>query len=260
MNIFYAQYHKKRPLSSMMALGLLIVFCLSSFGCSTSNVKQSADFLGQKKMVQTTVLMKPSVHVMVKNSSNANVPSRQEEEEIASFIEQYFVSNLDARGYIVTRWDEVSRVDGPDPSNTFFILHQLYDQLSMRVYQPKPFLRLPRFETWKSEDEAPKGYSIGKEVNLVSRFYQADALLFVRYNASKRLPGKSSSPMDSHARLEIALIDAHDGHLLWSNFIEERLSWPAHDAKMISTLNNMIVKVIAPLDEISKPVLPKATQ
>lgn len=205
---------------------LTMVSVIMASGCTYTPVRQHPDFASAARKVQKIALLPPDVeyHLLVLTGDNERLPD--EEKKVTADLISTIPPLLEKRGYRVLPFNtEQMQQSGQD---TGFALQQVksaYTEASKQLY-----------ERGLVEEEDAKKFrvTVGPVVNPVAEVLQADALLLVRYAGFKKsdgliakevvsgallgvLTGVVSIPAATGASMEMVLLDATNGDVLWAN-------------------------------------------
>jgi hypothetical protein len=206
----------------LATLGALVV----ASGCSYTPVRTHPDFASAARKVQKVAVLSPDVEytLLVLTGDDERLP--EEERKVRQSLVSALPTLLEKRGY-VARELTPERVEAivKDANFTIEQAKTAYREASKRLYE----------RDLVTEDEAGKfRVSIGPIGNAVAEAVDAEAFLFVRYAGFKKsegliakevvanamlgvLTGVIVVPVATGASMEMALVDATTGDVLWSN-------------------------------------------
>jgi hypothetical protein len=195
-------------------------------GCSYTPVRQHPDFASAARKVQKIAVLPPDVEyqLLVLTGDNERLPD--EERNVTASLTSTLPGLLEKRGYSVREFsaDKLQQA-GKDANFTLQQVKTAYGEVSKQLYE----------QGMLTEDEANQfRVSVGPVVNPVAEALEADGLLLVRYAGFKKsdgliakevvsgallgaLTGVVVIPAPTGASMEMALLDAATGDVLWAN-------------------------------------------
>ena len=209
------------------ALGLAALLALVvASGCSYTPVREHPDFASAARKVQKVAVLPPDVEyvLLVLTGDNERLP--EEELKVRQSLAGALPALLEKRGY-VAREVSLEKVEAivKDANFTIEQAKTAYREASKQLYE----------RDLVTEDESTQfRVSIGPIGNAVAEAVDAEAFLFVRYAGFKKsegliakevvanamlgvLTGVVVVPAATGASMEMALVDATTGDVLWSN-------------------------------------------
>ena len=204
---------------------LTLVTVVMASGCSYTPVRQHPDFASAARKVQKIALLPPDVeyHLLVLTGDNERLP--EEEKKVTANLTSTIPGLLEKRGYNVLPFNSEKLQSGQDGNFTLQQVKAAYMEAAKQLY-----------ERGRVGEEEAKQFrvSVGPVVNPVAEALQADGLLLVRYSGFKKsegliakevvagallgvLTGVVSIPAATGSSMEIVLLDATNGDVLWAN-------------------------------------------
>lgn len=205
---------------------LTIVTVAMASGCSYTPVRQHPDFASAARKVQKIALLPPDVEYQLLVLTGDNERLQDEEKKVTANLISTIPTLLEKRGYRVLPFNaDQLQQSGQDTNFTLQQVKTAYTEASKQLYE----------RGLVGEEEAKQfRVSVGPVVNPVAEVLQADALLLVRYAGFKKsdgliakevvsgallgaLTGVVIIPAATGASMEMVLLDATNGDVLWAN-------------------------------------------
>lgn len=206
-------------------LAILLALVLAT-GCSYTPVREHPEFASAVRKVQKVAVLPPDVEyvLLVLTGDNERLP--EEEAKVRQSLASALPGLLEKRGYVASELStEKVQAIVKDANFTIEQAKTAYREASKRLYE-RPLV---------TEDESTQfRISIGPIGNAVAEAVDAEAFLFVHYAGFKKsegllakeivanallgaLTGVVAVPAATGASMELALVDATTGDVLWSN-------------------------------------------
>ena len=207
---------------------LWIGFFLVMFGagCAQTPVRMDPDFASAKKTVKKVVVLTPDVlyQLIVLNGENERLPEK--EKNVRADLEEKLPKLLEGRGYEARRFDaEMVRKKMKDADFAVEQVKSAYRAASNQLYERALV---------SEEDSQQFRVSIGPVGGALAEALDADAFLFTRYDGYEKssgliakdfaagvligvLTGVARVPATKGASMEMAMVNAVNGSVLWSN-------------------------------------------
>lgn len=208
-----------------LVLAILLALVLAT-GCSYTPVREHPDFASAARKVQKVAVLPPDVEyvLLVLTGDNERLP--EEEAKVRQSLAGSLPGLLEKRGYVARELSpEKVQAVIKDANFTIEQAKTAYREVSKQLYE----------RGLVTEDESTQfRVSIGPIGNAVAEAVDAEAFLFVRYAGFKKsegliakevvanallgaLTGVVAIPAATGASMEMALVDATTGDVLWSN-------------------------------------------
>ena len=206
---------------------LLISFTLLTVGCSYTSVRQHTDFAESAKGIESVVVAPPKVTVEYLVFTGDNERLVDEEKRLQARLGEIAADKLAAEGLKVIDFDFKTAIQEDEEfAYALTQCREAYNQAAKDLYDGKAV---------SEQDKATFKSSIGDIVNTVADATGAESLLLIEYNGFKKSDGLIAkdmaagvmlalltgsvavSPSEGGA-LNVALIHADNGNVLWTNY------------------------------------------
>jgi len=216
MNNFHLQHR--------LWIGLFLV--LFGAGCAQTPVRMDPDFASAKQTVKKVVVLTPDVLYQLIVLTGENERQPEKEKSARADLEKKLPKLLEARGYEVRRFDlEVAKTKLKDADFTVEQVKSAYRAASSQLYERAMV---------SEEDSQQFRVSIGPVGGALAEALDADAFLFTRFDGFERssgliakdiaagvlvgvLTGVAHVPAPNGGSMEMALVNAVNGNVLWAN-------------------------------------------
>lgn len=205
--------------------GLLLLLLLLQ-GCSYTSERQHPDFDINRRFIERVAILPPTVSVRLKTFTGEDEHMLDKEQALRQYLDKQARKVLVKNGYQVCdmHFDELAETD----SELAFQIEQLknaYAAASKDLYSG---------ETVAADDYKHFRVTVGPIVNRFAELADADALLLIEFAGIVKsegqmrkeiaanillgaLTGTYAHPVSEVSAVEIALLDANTGDILWTN-------------------------------------------
>jgi hypothetical protein len=203
--------------------GLLLVLLQ---GCSYTSERQHPEFDTSRPFIERVAILPASVSIQLKTFTGEDEHLEDQEETVRQYLDKQARSVLKKNGYGVcdVHFEELAATD----SELAFQIEQLknaYDAASKDLYSG---------ETVAADDYKRFRVTVGPIVNRFAELADADALLFMEFVGIVKsegqmrkeiaanillgaLTGSYAHPISETSAIQVALLDANTGEVLWTN-------------------------------------------
>jgi hypothetical protein len=209
--------------------GLLLLVLLQ--GCSSmTSERQHPEFDTNRKYIERVAIMPPSVSIQLITFTGENEHLKDKEKNAREFLDQRARNILKQRGYGVCEM-HFEELAANDPELAFQIeqLKNAYEVASKDLYNG---------EAVAADDYKRFRVTVGPIVNRFAELAEADALLFINFEGIVKskgeirkeiaanillgtLTGSYASPVNEASAVEVSLLDANTGDVLWTNIYSD---------------------------------------
>lgn len=207
------------PLAGLLFLALLQ-------GCSYTSERQHPDFDSSRKFIERVAILPPSVSIQLKTFTGEDEHLVEKEQAVREYLDKQARSVLSKNGYHVCDI-HIEELTASDPELAFQTeqLKNAFDAASRDLYGG---------ESVAADDYKRFRVTVGPIVNRFAELADADALLFIEFSGIVKsegqmrkeiaanlllgvLTGSYAHPVSEVAVVEVALLDANTGDVLWTN-------------------------------------------